>query len=79
MLRSHYFIGTFSTNNEEQGQIERRQAWDCRLLTNFDGSLIISAYTAGILQCNPIQSAISQNLIGQIFATELDYIVKCPQ
>ena len=35
--------------------------------------------TAGILQCNPIQSAISWNLIGQDFATELDYIVKCPQ
>ena len=26
--------------------------------------------TVGILQCNPIQSAISQNLIGQIFGTE---------
>ena len=36
-------------------------------------------HTAGILQCNPIQSAISWNLIGQDFATELDYIVKCPQ
>ena len=35
--------------------------------------------TAGILQYNPIQSAISRNLIGPIFATELDYIVKCPQ
>ena len=33
----------------------------------------------GISQYNPIQSAISQNLIGQIFQTELDYIVKCPQ
>ncbi|SRR6266702_172908 len=27
---------------------------------------------------NPIQSAISRNLIGQIFGTELGYIVKCP-
>jgi hypothetical protein len=35
--------------------------------------------TAGILQYNPIQSAILQNLIGQIFATELDYIGECPQ
>jgi len=26
--------------------------------------------TVGILQYNPIQSAISQNLIGQIFGTE---------
>jgi hypothetical protein len=33
----------------------------------------------GIFQCNPIQSAISQNLIGQNFATELEYIGKCPQ
>jgi len=37
------------------------------------------AHTVGILQCNPIQSAISQNLIGQIFGTEWDYIVKCLQ
>ena len=35
--------------------------------------------TAGISQYNPIQSAISQNLIGQNLATELDSIVKCPQ
>ena len=35
--------------------------------------------TAGILQYNLIQLAISQNLIDPIFATELDYIVKCPQ
>ena len=39
----------------------------------------VVAVAAGILQYNPIQSAISQNLIGPIFATELDYIVKCPQ
>jgi hypothetical protein len=37
------------------------------------------AITAGILQYNPIQSAILRNLIGQIFATELDYIGECPQ
>jgi len=36
-------------------------------------------YTAGISQYNPIQLAILQDLIGQIFASELDYIVKCPQ
>jgi hypothetical protein len=34
--------------------------------------------TAGILQYSPIQSAILRNLIGQIFATELENIVKCP-
>jgi hypothetical protein len=39
----------------------------------------VPASTAGILQYNPIQSAILQNLIGQIFATELDYIGECPQ
>jgi len=33
----------------------------------------------GIFQCNSIQSAILQDLIGQIFATELDFIGKCPQ
>jgi hypothetical protein len=38
-----------------------------------------SPHTAGILQYNPIQSAILRNLIGQIFATELDYIGECPQ
>jgi len=32
------------------------------------GSLVPD--TAGISQCNPIPSAISQNLIGQIFGTE---------
>ncbi len=37
------------------------------------------AHTVGILQCNPIQSAISWNLISQIFGTERDYIVKCLQ
>ena len=31
---------------------------------------IVSIDTAGISQCNPIQSAISQNLIGQILGTE---------
>jgi hypothetical protein len=36
-------------------------------------------HTAGILQYNPIQLAILRNLIGQIFATELDYIGECPQ
>jgi hypothetical protein len=33
----------------------------------------------GILQYNPIQLAILQDLIGQFPATELDYIVVCPQ
>jgi len=37
------------------------------------------ACTAGIFQCNSIQLAILQDLIGQIFATELDFIGKCPQ
>jgi len=36
-------------------------------------------YTAGISQYNSIQLAILQDMIGQMFATELDYIVKCPQ
>ena len=36
----------------------------------------ILQYTVGILQRNPIQSAILQDLIGQIFATELDFIGK---
>ena len=40
---------------------------------------MVLMHTVGILQCNPIQSAISQNLIGQIFGTEWDYIVKCLQ
>jgi hypothetical protein len=40
---------------------------------------LILVHTAGILQYNPIQSAILRNLIGQIFATELDYIGECPQ
>ncbi len=35
--------------------------------------------TVGILQYKPIQSAKYCNLIGQLRATELDYIVKCPQ
>jgi len=37
------------------------------------------AHTVGILQYKPIQSAKYCNLIGQLRATELDYIVKCPQ
>jgi len=32
--------------------------------------LQVATHTVGILQCNPIQSAISRNLIGQIFGTE---------
>jgi hypothetical protein len=36
-------------------------------------------YTVGILQYNPIQSAILRDLIGQFPATKLDYIVVCPQ
>jgi len=43
-----------------------------RMLQSNDSS------TAGISQYNPIQLAILQDLIGQIFATDLDYIVKCP-
>jgi hypothetical protein len=35
--------------------------------------------TAGISQYKPIQSAKYCNLIGWLRATELDYIVKCPQ
>ncbi len=35
--------------------------------------------TVGILQYNPIQLAKYCNLIGQLRATEVDYIVKCPQ
>jgi hypothetical protein len=35
--------------------------------------------TVGILQYNPIQSAILRDLIGQFPATELDYIVVCLQ
>ena len=38
-----------------------------------------SSLTAGIFQCNSIQSAILRDLIGQIFATELDFIGKCLQ
>src|SRR6266436_2453552 len=38
-----------------------------------------STLTVGILQYKPIQSAKYCNLIGQLRATELDYIVKCPQ
>jgi hypothetical protein len=37
------------------------------------------AYTVGILQYNPVQSAILRDLIGQFPAIELDYIVVCPQ
>ena len=37
------------------------------------------AFTAGISQYNPIQLAKYCNLIGWLRATELDYIVKCPQ
>jgi hypothetical protein len=47
-----------------------------KLITEFEQ---LVHHTAGILQYNPIQSAILQNLIGQIFATELDYIGECPQ
>src|SRR5260221_12477878 len=39
----------------------------------------IITITAGISQYNPIQSAKYCNLIGWSRATELDYIVKCPQ
>jgi hypothetical protein len=35
--------------------------------------------TVGISQYKPIQSAKYCNLIGSLRATELDYIVKCPQ
>ncbi len=38
-----------------------------------------SVYTVGILQYKPIQLAKYYNLIGQLRATELDYIVKYPQ
>jgi hypothetical protein len=41
--------------------------------------LSLVAVSAGISQYTSIQLAILQNLIGQIFATELEYIVKCPQ
>jgi vacuolar protein sorting-associated protein 54 len=49
----------------------------CRTINS--GLLMTDDVTVGIFQCNPIQSAISQNLIGQNFATELEYIGKCPQ
>jgi hypothetical protein len=39
----------------------------------------LGTVTVGILQYNPIQSAILRDLIGQFPATELDYIVVCPQ
>src|SRR5258708_38719502 len=42
-------------------------------------SLVQPSLTAGISQYNPIQSAKYCNLIGWSRATELNYIVKCPQ
>ncbi len=39
----------------------------------------LNCSTVGILQYKPIQSAKYCNLICQLRATELDYIVKCPQ
>ena len=71
-------IDTASFNSSE---IEDVYLNDFRELFAQDQKLVEGSNddTVGILQYKPIQSAKYCNLIGQLRATELDYIVKCPQ